>query len=568
MSRLGVAALLVILALPALVRPQERIPPECYLDQKANTLNTCKYCHTSNQPGALNNDIDRQSAFSPQENRFLNVLDPGRLDQLVPPETIPADLRGFLALDNYAAALQERGGTAEVGSGRGVYKYFPDLDPAQTGSDGFANNGWRAWKWKPNQLAWPRFNGRIQQNWVRLADKFQRNAAGAYDLEIYRQNLDLVIEVVRGAVTNGTYRGLAADEQVVPYRFPAGTEILHYLYYLDPSRSGMKATRIKEVRWNLKTVPLAYNQSYFNYVSPKEKEYSLTWLEGGPDPAAAYGLAYNGDGWDLVGFIESPDGTLRPQSQQEMTQCLGCHSGRIGIPVDSHWHSLQRQIPGAAGWSLQDYQGIYDYYNAGLGRAEMAETFVSIFGSASGLQGNADGTIDYLPTPADADALTRRYYQIVQTQSFALGRDPVLKADPGMQRQPATTRFRPQAEQQAWYPALDFARFDPVAPATAVTGEAEVLPRATRLYPNHPNPFNGGTQVRFSLADAGPTTLAVYSLNGQRIRLLADGQRAAGTWSMTWDGRDDLGRPCASGTYVIQLVAGGQVVSRKALILR
>lgn len=240
--------LLLSLAAPPLFA-QGRIPPECWLDQRDSTINSCKYCHTSGLAGAGNDDIDRQGAFPSQENLFLNLLDPNRLDLLIPPETIPADLTEFLAFDNYRLALEARGGTAEVGSGQGEYKYFPDLDPEQTGPNGFANNGWRAFKWKPFELAWPRYNGRIQRNWVRLPDRFQRDATGAYDLEIYRQNLDLMVAAVRGELANGSYRGMADDEEIVAYQFPTGVEVLHYLYYLDPSRPDMKATRIKEVRW-------------------------------------------------------------------------------------------------------------------------------------------------------------------------------------------------------------------------------------------------------------------------------------------------------------------------------
>jgi hypothetical protein len=446
---------------------QTLIPPECYLDQKNNTINSCKYCHLSGLPGALNNEVERQGAFPAAENKFLNALDPARLDSLVPPASIPADLSAYLALDNYRAALMARGGGAEVGTGVGVYKFFPDLEPDQTGADGFANNGWRAFKWKPTELAWPRYNGRIQRNWVRLPEKFQRAADGAYDREVYQQNLDLLVEVLRGAMQTGAYLGLAADEWVIPYRFPTGTEVLHYLYYLDPSQPGMKAARIKEVRWNIKSVPEQYNQAFFAFVSSKEKEYSLTYREGGPKAAAAYGLVYNEDGWDIIAFIENPQGELRPQTAGELSQCVGCHSGRLSVIVDSHFNSLQRKLPGEAGWTLQDYRGIPDYYNAYLDRAETGEIFENYEGDPGRMPTNPDGTIDFLPNAEEADALTRRYYQIVQSQSFFLGRDPKL-GNPGFLRQPSTAKFRSADELATWYPALDFSRFDLGPQITAV----------------------------------------------------------------------------------------------------
>jgi len=485
----------VLAALP--LWAQTLIPPECYLDQKNNTINTCKYCHLSGPPGALNNEADRQGAFPAAENKFLNVLDPSRLDSLLPPAAIPADLSAYLALDNYLAALAARGGDARLGSGEGVLRYFPDLDPAQTGPDGFANNRWRAFKWKPSELAWPKYNGRIQQNWVRLPDKFQRDGAGAYDREVYKQNLELLVEVLRGTVQSGAYLGQGADEPVIPYRFPAGTEFLHYLYYLDPSQPGMKATRIKEVRWNIKSVPEQYDQSFFAFVSARAKEYSLTYREGGPKPAAAYGLIYNEDGWDIIVFIEDPSGQLRPQTAAEMVQCVGCHSGRMSSIVDSHWNSLQRKLPGEEGWTLQDYRGIPDYYNAYLDRGETSEIFENYEGDPARMPTGPEGYIDFLPSASEAEALTRRYYQIVQTQSYYLGRDPKL-SNPGFMQKPSTKRFRSGDQLAVWYPALDFSRFD-LGPQITAVEEVETTPALhpgpqlpQPLQHHHPDPLPPG----------------------------------------------------------------------------
>jgi len=546
---------------------QGRIPPECWLDQQDNTINTCKYCHTSDLPGAGNDDVDRQGAFPAQENKFLNVLDPARLDELVPPGTIPADLTGFLGLDNYRLALQARGGTPEAGTGEGSYKYFPDLDPEQTGPDGFANNGWRAFKWKPFELAWPRFNGRIQLNWIRLPDQFQRRADGEHDLEIYKQNLDLLVQVVRGNITEGTYLGMAADEKIIPYRFPAGTEVLHYLYYLDPTRPDMKATRIKEVRWNIKTVPTEKELSVFGFVSGEEKELSLMYREGGPEAAAPYGLIYNQDGWDIIGFIEDADGTLRPQTAEEMTQCISCHSRRTGGVIDSHFHSLQRQLPGEAGWTLQDYRGIYDYYNAKLDRSETGEIFENYFGNAALVPGHPDGTIDFFPASDQADALTRRYFQIVQTQSFALGRDPKLD-NPGFLVNPSTARFRPKEEQELWHAPLDFSQFDLAIHPTAIADALSPIPSLLRLAPNHPNPFNSGTKIRYNLPEPGRVVLEIYNLRGQRVRILVDVRQSAGPHAIRWDGRDQKGRPAATGLYTCRLAQGQQILTRKMLLVR
>ena len=556
---------IILSACPA--RSQGIIPPECYLDQDDGAINSCKYCHTDGNAGAIRDDADKQRKYPSAENKFLNVLDPARLDAGVPPEEIPVDLSAFLNLDNYSAARVARGDAPGVDGGAGVYKYFPDLIPESTGADGFANNGWRAFKWKPSELAWPRYNGRIQQNWIRLPEKFRLDASGSRDVGIYHQNLELLVAAMRGDVTQGAYAGMAADEAVVPFRFPAGTEVTHYLYYLDPAEPGMKAARIKEVRVNIKSVPDEHNRPTPGLVFGVEKEYSLAHREG-EEEAAALGLIYNKDGWDIVGFIEDVDGTLRPQTNTEMTQCIGCHSARLGAIRDSHFNSLQRKLPGDAGWALQDYRGIFDYCNAELGRGEVAEIFENYWGAVAMVPGNPDGSIDFLPSAAEADALTRRYYQIVQTQSYHLGRDPKL-INPGFLVNPGGDDFLAEDEVALWHPDLDFEAFEPALHFTAVEGvPAQVTPIRTALIRSFPNPFNAQAVIVYEVAQRGHVTIEVYNLAGQSIRTLVDETQASGRRRVLWDGRDGAGRRVATGLYACRMTHGGAAVMRKMLLLR
>lgn len=79
-------------------------------------------------------------------------------------------------------------------------------------------------------------------------------------------------------------------------------------------------------------------------------------------------------------------------------------------------------------------------------------------------------------------------------------------------------------------------------------------PQLTVLLQPSPNPFNPRTVIRYSLQQAGQTTLAVYDLQGRRVRTLVDAAMPAGEQSVEWDGRDGRGVSAASGTYVIRLV--------------
>jgi hypothetical protein len=93
------------------------------------------------------------------------------------------------------------------------------------------------------------------------------------------------------------------------------------------------------------------------------------------------------------------------------------------------------------------------------------------------------------------------------------------------------------------------------------------LATRTAVLPNLPNPFGAATDLRFVLARAGDTQLAVFDARGRLVRALGNGPRAAGTHSIRWDGRDDAGRPVAGGTYLFRLETGGRVETQKIVRL-
>ena len=100
-----------------------------------------------------------------------------------------------------------------------------------------------------------------------------------------------------------------------------------------------------------------------------------------------------------------------------------------------------------------------------------------------------------------------------------------------------------------------------------VGGPAVALPGSFRLEQNVPNPFNATTTIRYTLAQAQPVELWLFNLAGQRVRRLAGGRQAAGEHQVTWDGRDEAGRPAATGIYFYRL-EGTPTATRKLLLLR
>lgn len=94
------------------------------------------------------------------------------------------------------------------------------------------------------------------------------------------------------------------------------------------------------------------------------------------------------------------------------------------------------------------------------------------------------------------------------------------------------------------------------------------LPQEFRLEQNYPNPFNPSTQIPFSLAQAGLTTLTVYNVIGQKIRSLVSDNLKPGRYEFRWDGMDDYGQPVSAGVYVYQLVSGDYKATRQLTLVR
>ena len=91
-------------------------------------------------------------------------------------------------------------------------------------------------------------------------------------------------------------------------------------------------------------------------------------------------------------------------------------------------------------------------------------------------------------------------------------------------------------------------------------------PAETRLFAPEPNPTTAGAMFRFTLANAGPVEMDVYSITGQRVRRLANTTFEAGERSIRWDGMDDGGRRVAPGVYFVSLRAGGVATARRLLV--
>ena len=389
--------------------PDPAIPPQCWIETGYGTQNACLYCHTD-----FLASIGHGNAFPLAEDQILysfkgaelnhilwrNVIAPEEIDARLAAEGIALpdpDDTDYVRRDNWSPAFARArpdGVTSWMHTDRpdDDFALFPALDPnhlfpyraddptsggtyGYIDPDGFVRDtrggftGWRAIHFFPYGIFTP-LTGSVSGIYLRLPRIF-RTSGGSEDIAVYKANLDLLerhIKNLPGA--ESFYLGDAAKVPVHRGFYPIGTEFAHPLHYVDlkadgeagPTVDGVvgnltatyefpgtRSKRIKEMRFMYKWKDVTLED-----IAPDEEEDDAPEVVVGRE---GQGWVDNAAGWILAGFIEDRKGSLRPQTTEELMQCVGCH-GNVGNTIDAVW-SFQRKLPGELGWREMDY-GRYD----------------------------------------------------------------------------------------------------------------------------------------------------------------------------------------------------------------
>jgi hypothetical protein len=94
------------------------------------------------------------------------------------------------------------------------------------------------------------------------------------------------------------------------------------------------------------------------------------------------------------------------------------------------------------------------------------------------------------------------------------------------------------------------------------------IPLTAMLDPNYPNPFNAGTTIGFSVPKREKVTLRIFSMLGELVRILLDGEMEPGFQTVRWDGKTTGGTAAPSGSYICRLTTGSSSLSRSMLLLK
>lgn len=72
---------------------------------------------------------------------------------------------------------------------------------------------------------------------------------------------------------------------------------------------------------------------------------------------------------------------------------------------------------------------------------------------------------------------------------------------------------------------------------------------------NYPNPFNSFTTIKYTLPGNSYVMLKIFDNVGRMKKLLVREVQSQGQHEIIWDGKDDNGIDCASGSYIYELYA-------------
>ena len=97
---------------------------------------------------------------------------------------------------------------------------------------------------------------------------------------------------------------------------------------------------------------------------------------------------------------------------------------------------------------------------------------------------------------------------------------------------------------------------------------SSTLPKDSRLSQNYPNPFNPVTHISYQVLTAERVELNIFDMMGRKLKSLVSTVQSPGSYSVTWDGRDEMGTKMTSGVYIYKLQTSDFIESKKMLMIK
>ncbi len=101
-----------------------------------------------------------------------------------------------------------------------------------------------------------------------------------------------------------------------------------------------------------------------------------------------------------------------------------------------------------------------------------------------------------------------------------------------------------------------------------ISSAVDIFPKELELCANFPNPFNPETNIQFGLPEDAQVELNIYSVSGQKVVTLVNGNLEKGYHTIVWSGQDKNSNLVASGVYIYELLADRQKLTNKMFLMK
>lgn len=246
--------------------------------------------------------------------------------------------------------------------------------------------------------------------------------------------------------------------------------------------------------------------------------------------------------WDYQSQNYFPVSQLEPEKAYWLLLLQAATVEVCGLPLNSYSRSYTAQ-----GWDLTGSV------------LETSPLMVDPPGSVVAMYGWDPLVQNYMPISPFSVKPTRGYWILVFAScTVTAGSEGVVAS--------GSIAGADDVELAAFY--KNYGALPPPPPYPVTQSASTLLPEGYGLSQNYPNPFNPETTIGYQLPEAGRVSLKIYSILGQQVRTLVDGEKLAGFHQVRWDGRNDAGQKMESGIYLYKLETGGFVQSKKTIFLK
>jgi hypothetical protein len=85
---------------------------------------------------------------------------------------------------------------------------------------------------------------------------------------------------------------------------------------------------------------------------------------------------------------------------------------------------------------------------------------------------------------------------------------------------------------------------------------------------SYPNPFKDSSTITVGLAKNAQVSVSIYNIKGELIKSLVQADKKAGTFQLSWDGKDTKGKAVSAGVYFYKCTADKKEVMSKVVLIK